>query len=260
MLDRQTVEYGTTVRYTGKALDRTDERYTYRFLGWVQADGSAPENIVATRNISLYAQYDLKPVMYRITWRLDGNEIVKSCPYGIMPECPFQTERDPDERYFYTFSGWDTEPVAVTGDATYTASFLREARSYTVKWVLNGSTTEASYPFGELPVSVEVPDYVDSTYFYTFSGWDHPVAAVSGDVTYVAQYRKSPMPCWHFPDRRPQAPSEGSLCRRFQKSPGNGIPAFSSVSPLVFIVIQTGNACQNKPRIFAPFAGILSPR
>ena len=31
--------------------------------------------------------------------------------------------RPADDRYIYTFSGWNTTPVAVTGDATYTAQF-----------------------------------------------------------------------------------------------------------------------------------------
>ncbi|MBR0302542.1 MAG: hypothetical protein IJQ80_01695, partial [Clostridia bacterium] len=61
---------------------------------------------------------------YTITWKLDENTVIDttSVAYGTVPTHADAVKAEDDD-YTYEFAGWDTTPVAVTGDATYTATF-----------------------------------------------------------------------------------------------------------------------------------------
>ena len=91
----------------------------------------------------------------------------------------------------------------MTGDVTYTAQFTAteipdNAQYYTVtfeNWdgsvlqsdtLLEGLTPEYK---GETPVKAPDKDYV-----YAFSGWDKEITAVTGDITYTAQFTATEIP------------------------------------------------------------------
>ena len=52
-------------------------------------------------------------------------------PFDVVPTHAAPT-KEPDEEYTYTFAGWSPEPVAVTDEATYTATFTAVPRPYNV--------------------------------------------------------------------------------------------------------------------------------
>ena len=68
-----------------------------------------------------------------ITWKLDEDTVIDTTkvPFDAVPTHAAPT-KEPDEEYTYTFAGWSPEPVAVTDDATYTATFTALPRPYNV--------------------------------------------------------------------------------------------------------------------------------
>ncbi len=158
------------------------ELSTDGFVG-LPADGKMPAH-----DLDLVAEYAVEP--FTITWVVDGVSITDTVKYGGLPTFPGGTPvKAPTAQYSYTFSGWDTEVVEAYGDATYTAQFDATVNEYTVTWNVDGNETTQVLPYGETPVFIGSTDKAATAqYTYTFKGWDKEVVAVTGDVTYTAQY------------------------------------------------------------------------
>lgn len=129
--------------------------------------------------------------LIKITWIIDGVSTQESFKYGYMP-----SHADPvkaaDNVYTYTFSGWDSELVAVEEEKTYTATFAKTFINYTVVFKNeNGEviSSKEDYHYGD---TIVVPDEIptkdaDKVYTYTFSGWNN-AETVTGNVEYVASF------------------------------------------------------------------------
>lgn len=135
--------------------------------------------------------------LYTVTWKMSENETLETdgdVAYGITPEYNGETPaKEATDQYTYTFSGWDPEIAAVTGDATYTATFSETVNKYTVTWKNEDGTVldTDEVPYGDMPsYTGETPTKVDpeNKVQYTFSGWDSPIAMVTGNVVYTATY------------------------------------------------------------------------
>lgn len=194
LLDRQTLEYGASFRYGGTVDVQnrpSDERSHYRFLGWVLSDGTAPTEFRATSNLSLYANYHETPRFYQVTWVLDGRTEVQNLAYGVTPTPPFATVKEETAAATYTFSGWDKPIVPVTGDVTYTASFLATPRTYTVTWIAGDVTKTQTLAYGELPSFDTTPTKAPDGSLYSFLRWDREIQPVRSDVTYTALFTET---------------------------------------------------------------------
>lgn len=199
VLDRQVVEYGSKVYYKGAdtALE-SDAQYSYVFLGWIQADGSASD-FIADEDLTLYANYNKLLRHYSVTWILDGKSVTThNVAYGTVPKSPFDVNKAPDEHYSYAFSGWylkgETEPTEippVTGDVTYTGSIKAIPKLFTVTWELGDRTVTQQVAYGSYPKFEGEVTRAPDACSYTFVGWDRPLEAVAGDVTYTARYSET---------------------------------------------------------------------
>ena len=172
------IEYGETPAYTGETPTKASTaQYTYTFAGWT------PEIAAVTGDATYTATYSKTVNKYTVKFVNEDGTVLQSSEveYG---ETPAYTGETPTKaataQYTYTFAGWTPEITAVTGDATYTAAFESNIRSYNVTFTVNGETyAERTFEVG---AAVIAPEYTVPE-GYTFSGWQVPEAMPAEDVT-----------------------------------------------------------------------------
>lgn len=189
------VPYGTIPIYPGTtdpSKPSTTEK-SYNFTGW------DPAPAAITGDVTYKAQFEEVARKYTITWVDENEEPLETSQvaYGTVPEYPgeYDPSKASTEDYNYYFAGWDPVPVAVTGEATYAATFSSEVNKYTIRWVDDeGAELEVdeNVEYGTTPSFDGSTDKPDSElYHYTFTGWDPAVEDVTGNQTYTATYDKT---------------------------------------------------------------------
>ncbi len=191
VLYEEKVDYGGSVTYLGPDMKKNDPYHEYTFLGWVNSEGGDANYHYVTSNLFIYANYRVVTKQYTITWILDGITQTTHVPYGTMPVSPFSLTRPDSQSHSFTFSGWDHDPVPVTGDATYVGSFAAEPHAYTVTWVTKtGNVKETVYWGSALSYPKDLPTSVlEGQYYHTFLSWDVPEnTKITGNMTINARY------------------------------------------------------------------------
>ena len=164
------VPYGTKLEVPEDPTRAADDQYTYTFKGWT------PEVKTVTGDAVYTAVYDKTVNKYTIKWvDWDGSEVRTDTevPYGTKLEVPEDPTREADAEYTYTFAGWTPEIKTVTGDATYKATYTKEANTYTLTYDLDGGEWEndTTYTYTK-KYNEEVEVKADPTKEgYTFVGW-----------------------------------------------------------------------------------------
>ena len=176
--------YGSAITYP--TLSKTG----YTFAGWSSDATSMPD-----ADLTITASWT--PILYTITWlNDDGSQIDQThVAYGSVPTHAAAT-KEATAQYVYTFNNWTPEPVAVTGDATYTAQFGSTVNKYTITWVDgNGATLKTEQvEYGATPAYTgETPTKTATDqYTYTFNNtWSPAIVAVTEDATYTAQFNST---------------------------------------------------------------------
>lgn len=181
---------GTIPTYDGVPPTRQgNDAFTYTFKGW------SPEVMPATSNISYIAIYTVATNQYKITWKNHDGTILQEgdIEYGTMPvyeeELPI---KQGNNYYSYSFTGWSPSVVSVTGNATYTAQFAENAITHAITWKdSEGNILRTdNLTYGTVPnYGINNPTKQgNAQYSYVFTGWFPNITAVTGPVTYVAQF------------------------------------------------------------------------
>ena len=183
-IDQTTVEYGQVPTHAEPSKEATDE-FTYTFAGWT------PNIVAVTGDATYTATYNATRRSYTITWlQDDGTQIDQTTvEYGQVPTHAEPNKVATDE-FTYTFAGWTPNVVAVTGDATYTATYNATRRSYTITWKQDDGTQidQTTVEYGQVPTHADPTKEEDEEYTYTFAGWTPTIVAVTGEATYTATY------------------------------------------------------------------------
>ena len=140
--------------------------------GWY-AEGSQPAGctkyiykdgtkVSATTNVAddvvqLYAVWEANAT-YTVTFKNTDGTVLKTekLAYGVTPTAPANPTKASDSEYSYTFAGWSPAIAAVTGNATYTATYKATA--------LTPAPTEPTQPAPSEPaepVAGEIEPYLD---------------------------------------------------------------------------------------------------
>ena len=183
-IDHQTLEYGATPTHADPTKEPTAE-YTYVFAGW----DNTP--VTVTGAATYRATFTSTKRTYTITWQdADGSTMDQTTvEYGATPTHADPTKESTAE-YTYTFSGWDKTIAAVTGDATYKATFNATKNSYTITWLNeDGSLIEQeTLEYGATPTHTDPTKEATAEFTYTFAGWNKEITAVAGNETYTATF------------------------------------------------------------------------
>ena len=133
---------------------------------------------------------------YTITFK-NGETVLQESQvnYGETPAYNGATPtKAEDAQYTYTFSGWSPAISAVTGNATYIATFNQTAKNYTLTWDVNGGNAlTGDYTKGTIAYGTVITKPADPTREgYTFAGWSPAVAATmpAANTTYTAQWEE----------------------------------------------------------------------
>ncbi len=197
-LDGGEWENDTTYTYTKKYNEEVEVKADptktgYTFAGWTSAEVEVVNGkfTMPAKDVTLKAKWNVNK--YTIKWvNWDDSEVRTDTevPYGTELEKPEDPTRAADAEYTYTFAGWTPKIETVTGDATYKATYTKEANSYTLTYDLDGGEWEndTTYTYTK-KYNEEVEVKADPTKTgYTFAGWTSAeVEVVNGKFTMPAK-------------------------------------------------------------------------
>ena len=180
LLREDTVEYGEMPEYGENPTKAATDEYTYTFDKWT------PELEAVTKDATYQASYKAEKNSYKVTWLDEDGSLLRedTVKYGEMPEYGENPTKAATDEYTYTFDKWTPELEAVTKDATYQATYTKEANTYTLTYDLDGGEwTEATNEFPyEYKATVEVVKTVPTREGYKFSGWRSEEVTIENDA------------------------------------------------------------------------------
>ena len=180
LLREDTVEYGEMPEYGENPTKAATDEYTYTFDKWT------PELEAVTKDATYQASYKAEKNSYKVTWLDEDGSLLRedTVKYGEMPEYGENPTKEATDEYTYTFDKWTPELEAVTKDATYQATYTKEANTYTLTYDLDGGEwTEATNEFPyEYKATVEVIKTVPTREGYKFSGWRSEEVTIENDA------------------------------------------------------------------------------
>ncbi len=183
-IDQTEVEYGVVPTHADPTKENTPE-YSYEFTGW------NVEPVAVTGTATYKATFSATKNKYQITWLNDDDTQIDQTEveYGVVPTHADPTKENTAE-YSYEFTGWDVEPVAVTGVATYKATFSVTKNKYQITWLMDDGSMldQTEMEYGTTPAHAIINKESTAKYTYTFKGWSPEVSSVTGEASYIAQF------------------------------------------------------------------------
>ena len=186
VIDQTKVAYGKMPTHEDPV--KKSSKATYIFTGW------KPELAKVTGDVTYTATFK-KDDQFTITWKDDEGNVIDTTKVepGKKPTHDDPT-KEPTEQYTYTFTGWEPKVVKAKADATYTATFKKKTRKYTITWLDDEGNLidETKVAYGKLPTHDDPTLEETKTSTYVFKGWDPELAEVTGDATYTAVFEEVP--------------------------------------------------------------------
>lgn len=133
-------------------------KYIYKDGTKVSATTSVANDVV-----QLYAVWEANAT-YTVTFKNADGTVLKTekLAYGVTPTAPANPTKAADSQYRYTFAGWSPAIAAVTGNATYTATYKATALTPAPTEPTQPAPTEPVTPSQPAtPVAGEVEPYLD---------------------------------------------------------------------------------------------------
>lgn len=187
VISTNTYHYGDSITVPSAPTKAADATYTYVFAGWNN------DITVCDGNKAYIATFTSQYIDYTVIFKnYDDTAIsTKIYHYGEEITVPSNPIKPSDERYSYTFAGWDNPVASCSGDATYKAIYSSKYIDYTITFVdYNGTVLETkTYHYGETIEAIDNPTKAaDNTYTYAFAGWDKDLSTCEGNETFTATY------------------------------------------------------------------------
>ncbi|MCQ2959122.1 MAG: leucine-rich repeat protein [Bacteroidales bacterium] len=188
-LQKSTVEYGKIPAYTGMTPEKASTaQFSYDFTGWDKTLNPVKGDMIYT---AVFAE---KINTYTIVFKNYDGTILQSSQvaYGVLPSFNKEVPTKPsDGGIEYSFLGWDVEPVIVTEDAVYTATFTDVQLKYMITFYDEDGKTiiqKSEFAYGAIPTCPKPTKEADAQYSYSFNTWNPALEKVEGPQSYVAQY------------------------------------------------------------------------
>ena len=213
-MNDETFTYDQSNALTSNEFTRTG----YTFAGWAaSADGEkaysdrqSVKNIASSGTATLYAVWTANT--YSVAFNPNGG-----AGYMANETFTYDVSKNLSSNAYvktgYTFLGWSTDKSATSAQyqdkasvsnltsqngGTVTLYAVWSVNSYNVTFKYKDAsgtdvTNTTAYNYGTEVTAPSVPGYRDNNYNYTFSSWSPAVSTVTGDVTYTAQYTKTPI-------------------------------------------------------------------
>lgn len=179
-------EYSNIDEETGKNVFPTKEEDavgTYTFTGWADGNGNevVPGTDTFSGHISLYAQFETNYKNYTVKFLNDDGSVIseKTYHYATEIEIPADPEKDADDEFEYSFRAWSPDVSKVCyGDATYTATYRRSYKYYTVTWLNDAKAviSSSNYKYNAKIQQATIKDPVnyndpETGFKWVFSHW-----------------------------------------------------------------------------------------
>jgi hypothetical protein len=184
------VSYDGTADYFGPTpLRESSEEYVYLFSGW----SKSLTNITADQ--TFVARFTKQFRSYVVTFKnYDGTVLDKSnIDYQSQAIYAGATPTRPDDdKWSYTFTGWDRDLTCITSDLEVYPIYERSLRYFKVIFEnYDGAFLESdrvqwgktAVYFGATPVRND-----NVTVTYKFTGWDKELSNIQADTVFTAQY------------------------------------------------------------------------
>ena len=192
VLYQTTLDYGTTPQYPYDEPSReATEQYSYIFQGWDN------EIVPVTGEQTYTALYQTVTNRYAITF-LDWDEETiletDSLEYGAMPAYNGATPtRETEDGVVYTWTGWEPELHAVTGDENYVAQYSDQMLEFTVTIVLGSSEPTTQTVNWGTELEINAPDNAEQHFIRWSDGSTEQtrIAVITSDSTFIAEYGAS---------------------------------------------------------------------
>ena len=184
------VAYNKTAEYKAAVPYRApDSRYSYTFNGW-----NLPLTNI-TKDTIFIAQFITEERQYFVNFYNYDDTLVYTTSVKYGRDAYYggpELTRPMDEKYVYTFAGWDRDISYITEDTTTYAKWDKQLREFTCTFRnFNGEilyTCQVKYGYTAVYKAATPVKKIDLLTAYKFIGWDKELTNITEDTTFIAQF------------------------------------------------------------------------